>query len=230
MSQGREQAQAAGVGPGLGPAENGHEAPTQRLGLAAVSDRCTGCGAPLSSDQRYCVNCGERRGHPRFTLAEPVAPAVQAAAAAPRRPRRARASSGFTLIAGIATLLIAMGVGVLIGHNNTSNSQRAASAPPINLNVGTTNSGVGSATTPAASPSTAGGKGKHSSKGKARSARAAKAKPSAAESAKAASAATKVLGGSKPTAPATVTQGGACSSSAAGCQNGKFTGGFFGGG
>ena len=27
-----------------------------------VTERCTGCGKPLAEDQRYCLNCGKRRG------------------------------------------------------------------------------------------------------------------------------------------------------------------------
>ena len=29
------------------------------------AERCTGCGNPLALDQRYCLNCGKRRGGPR---------------------------------------------------------------------------------------------------------------------------------------------------------------------
>lgn len=30
-----------------------------------VTERCTGCGKPLADDQRYCLNCGKRRGKSR---------------------------------------------------------------------------------------------------------------------------------------------------------------------
>lgn len=30
-----------------------------------VAERCTGCGKPMAEDQRYCLNCGKRRGKAR---------------------------------------------------------------------------------------------------------------------------------------------------------------------
>ena len=36
---------------------------TQVLGEAG--ETCRECGAPLAADQRYCLNCGRRRGEPR---------------------------------------------------------------------------------------------------------------------------------------------------------------------
>jgi hypothetical protein len=47
---------------------------------------------------------------------------------------------------------------------------------------------------------------------------------------KAVQAAGKVLGNGNNLAPPTVKAGGSCTSGQAGCQNGKFTGNFFGGG
>lgn len=182
-------------------------------------DRCANCQAPLASDQRYCVNCGERRGRSRFAAdsfhqAPPPAPPPVAP------PRRPRASSGATLVAGVATLLVALGVGVLIGHDSGNSTPKtvAASAPQIITVGGGGGSGSGSA-------SSSQSKGKKS-----------KSKPAKVVhvtkkvAAKATAAATKVLGGSKALAPATVQPGGACSNGQAGCQNGKFTGNFFGGG
>jgi hypothetical protein len=57
-----------------------------------------------------------------------------------------------------------------------------------------------------------------------------KAPPSKALQQKATQAAGKVLGNSSHLAPPTQKVGGSCSSSQAGCQGGKFTGNFFGGG
>ena len=33
--------------------------------LGEEGERCTGCGVPLAEDQRYCLNCGGRRGNAR---------------------------------------------------------------------------------------------------------------------------------------------------------------------
>ena len=88
-----------------------------------MGDRCVNCGAPLSSDQRYCINCGERRGAARFTLPVAAAAPAEPAPSSPSRPprsRRPRPTQGATLVAGIGTLLLAMGVGVLIGHGSGS--------------------------------------------------------------------------------------------------------------
>ncbi|HEX3975912.1 MAG TPA: hypothetical protein VHW96_06580 [Solirubrobacteraceae bacterium] len=231
MSTGPEPVRA----PDFGLGENGHEAPTQQLATltTAAGDHCGSCGAPLASDQRYCVNCGQRRGKPRFTLAEPAATETVTATSGrpPRRTRRPRASSSFTLIAGIATLLLAMGVGVLIGHNSAG-TQRAASSQPLKINVNSGGSSAATTPTTTAGGNTANGGGstsKSKPKSSKASAKAARSKPSAAQTAKAGSAASKVLGGSNNTAPATVTQGASCSNTQAGCQNGHFTGNnFFG--
>jgi hypothetical protein len=108
------------------------EAPAPSF-TASVGDRCPNCEAPMSGDQRYCTECGERRGKPRLPFMDGrTRPAAAAAVAAtPLRSSRFRASSSTALIAGIATLLLAMGVGVLIG--NSGNEQASTSAPPVQV-------------------------------------------------------------------------------------------------
>lgn len=200
--------------------------PTQdaRTTLAGpAGDRCPNCQAPLASDQRYCINCGVRRGKSRFSLdamaaqaAPPVAPP-----SVPRRPVRSRMSSGLTLVTGVATLLLAMGVGVLIGHDSSSSAPQRASAP---VQVVTVGSGGGSVASTA----------RVKTKKKSSSAKTAKqvgVKPTVVHLNKktvqqAQQAATKVFGKQGNLAPATVQVGGACSHGA-GCQGGKFTGNFF---
>ena len=108
------------------------EQPTRQLSVAGTSEHCVNCGAPLAVDQRYCVNCGERRGKPRFTLAgeqeQPTQEVVRTSSSS--SPRRPRTSAGFNLIAGIATLLLALGVGVLIGHNSAGSTTTKQAAAP----------------------------------------------------------------------------------------------------
>jgi hypothetical protein len=200
----------------------------QQVELAAVGDRCVACGAPLSSDQRYCVNCGERRTAPRFTLAAAAAPAAETVTTVTHRssPRR-RASSGTTMVAGIGTLLLAMGVGVLIGRTNstTTGSQRAA-ATNIHVTVGGgTGSGAGSAaTTPANSNA-----GTHRSGATSSKASAAAAAKQAATAKKAVAAAGKVLGSnSKNLPPPNVAVGSTGSGAGYSKKTHKFTGTFFG--
>ena len=168
-------------------------------------------------------------------LAEPAADPAAAASPAPNRSRRPRPSSGFTLIAGIATLLLAMGVGVLIGHNSAP-SQPASSGQPVKIDLsggGSSGAGAATASTPATAASGSGKTGaqssSHTPSHTSRPPSPQKPKPTSAQSTKASGAASKVLGGQANTAPATVTQGGQCQSGTAGCQNGKFTGNnFFG--
>ena len=202
------------------------DAVTQRFVAPAVGERCITCEAPLASDQRYCLNCGERRGRSRFSQlnAGPAADAAPSPPIAPVRPRR-RLSSGATLVAGIATLLLAMGVGVEIGRINNRGQQRASSPGVQVVTVG--GSGGGGATDTAANPSSS-----STTKGHAK-VKAAKAQPKVVHitqkvQAQAATAAKKVLGSSAANlAPATVQPGQACTHGA-GCQGGKFTGNFFG--
>lgn len=213
------------------PATRPHEAPTTQMLVGSLGERCVNCGAPLASDQRYCVQCGERRGQSRFALADAAAapPPSARAAAAPGEPRRRRPGYGATLVAGVATLLLAMGVGVEIGRINHDNGSSATKAPATTvITVG------GGASAPAAQSTAAAtsapGKSAHPSKAAAKKAKQAAAapKPTKAAVQKASHAASSVLGSSGGQQNATVTTGQSCNSGSAGCANGHFTGTFFG--
>jgi hypothetical protein len=173
---------------------------------------CSNCGAPLAADQRYCTECGQRRGAPRFPFMEGVAQHRREAAVPPPQPRR-RLTANSTLIAGIGTLLLAMGIGVLIGR--TGNSSSPKSAGPVQV---VTVAGGGA--TGAAGASSAGTAGT-SSTTPAGSAAAGAAK------AKATHTSTKGTFTTKAPPPKVVTVGGACKGGP-GCQGKKFTGNFFG--
>ena len=238
---GRGEAAAAGHV----PADDG--APTEALVSGAVGDRCVNCGAPLSSDQRYCVSCGERRGQPRFSLPATATaeqgdgPARAAGRARPSRgrDRLPRASSGATLVAGVGTLLLAMGVGVLIGHETSNSPKQVAAAPAQVIKVG-----GGSGTTGGASSSSrsSGGSSRtrhKSTRGRHTSTRshhrspetkaAASAPPPPAVVHKASQAAAKVLGGSaKNVPPPTVTAGQKGTGAGFNKKTHKFDGSFFG--
>jgi hypothetical protein len=93
--------------------------------VASIREQCSACGAAMASDQRYCVECGERRGPARVPLMEGIAQGSEQAPT-PRRPsRRAGMSVNSTLIAGIGTLLLAMGIGVLIGRTGNTSAKTA---------------------------------------------------------------------------------------------------------
>jgi len=227
MSLGSERSDVSAP---AGVAGGASEEPTRQLSLAQSSEHCVNCGAPLASDQRYCVTCGERRGKPRFALAGPHEEAVEEvvttrSAATPRRPRT---SAAFNLIAGVATLLLAMGVGVLIGHNSSSNTGGKTGQPAITINSAGSANGV---TPTTAATSGSGSTGNTASTGKSKhggTTKSAKNAPPKVVIQKAAAAASKVTGGSAKTAGATATQGSACTAGTAGCQNGKLTGNYFG--
>ncbi len=184
-------------------------------------DRCGACGAPLIHDQRYCVECGERRGQSRFPVTQP---ATEVATRRVRRvspPRPPRIGSGTTLVAGVGVLLLAIGLGFLIGRTSTkTTTTQAAAATP---QVITVQGGVG-----AAAPTTTTTAAKLSKKSKAKAKAAAAAAPSAAVQKKATEAAGKVLGNSNNLPPPTSTVGQKCDSTKAGCSGGKFSGNFFG--
>jgi hypothetical protein len=143
---------ASRAGAGTPPSEPTTEVhPTM---VASIREQCSACAAPMAPDQRYCVECGQRRGPARVAQLDGLAQRSREVAIERRPSRRPRMSVNSTLIAGIGTLLLAMGVGVLIGRSgNTS-----AKAPPAQ--VVTVAGGGGSAataTTGAATPSPSAG-------------------------------------------------------------------------
>jgi hypothetical protein len=83
----------------------------------------------MASDQHYCVECGTRRGKPRFTLATAATPGSASTSTAPNV-----VVAGWTRLTGllaIAVVLLALGVGVLIGNagGNGGGSTAGTSTP-----------------------------------------------------------------------------------------------------
>jgi hypothetical protein len=209
--------------PGVNVAGLSDDVPAQQFVGATVGDRCAACGTPMATDQKYCLNCGERRGKARFPVGtNTAAPAVAAPPTASRPPKKQRLSSSTALVAGVGTLLLAMGVGVLIGRTDNNSSKNAA-APAQIITVGgssgSSSAGAAAATTKVKAKAA---KAKGSKKTKA----AAKPTVNKQQAAKAQAAASKVLGSSKNLPPPTVTQGQA--GHGAGYTKGHFTGTFFG--
>ena len=103
--------------------------------LGAQGEPCTSCGAPLAGDQRYCLECGARRTQARVAFRDILAtgsapsagPAVVAAAAQDGPPAR----SGLAFLGGLLCLLLALGVGVLIG--NSGDDPTSATRPPAQV-------------------------------------------------------------------------------------------------
>ncbi|HXV51939.1 MAG TPA: zinc ribbon domain-containing protein [Solirubrobacterales bacterium] len=85
---------------------------------AAGGPACPNCGAPMAADQRYCLNCGNRRGAPRVGP-NATPPAAQGAAPATAESAKAQRQSDVSPLAaviGIALLGGMLLIGVLIGR------------------------------------------------------------------------------------------------------------------
>jgi hypothetical protein len=117
---------------------------------------CRTCGAPLAADQRYCLQCGARRAEARLPFLDILArqgPATAGGVTVTETRRTAgpaafiaRMNANSIVVAFVGCLLLALGVGVLIGGlNNNSN----ANVPQQVITVGTPAAGA------AAVPSTA---------------------------------------------------------------------------
>lgn len=196
------------------------QAPAQQ---AASLDRCHSCGALCNSDQRYCLACGQRRGEPRLPFMDAVVfmeamkqPANPSIAAIPKKRRRI--SPNAALIAGVGTLLLALGIGVLIGRSGGETTAAPPQAPIVIKSNG------GSEAT--AAPTAAGPVAKTDGKQQPKKA-VAKEKQQAAEAGKGAEEVLKPTAGVK-LPPPTTSVGDRCAKGTAGCEDGEFTGSFFG--
>lgn len=140
---------------------------------SAPGDACPTCGARMAIDQRYCLGCGHRRGDPRLPFMDAVvfmnamsAPQDEPAAAPPPPPpKRSGLSPSTTLVAGIATLVLAVGVGVLIGRSGDGNPTPVANQQPQIIRVGGSEGGGGAEEEAAAEANTSGKKAKKAKDG-----------------------------------------------------------------
>ena len=223
------------------------------------SDACPNCNARMAADQRYCLNCGHRRGDPRLPFMDAVVfmesmnSAPGGAGTPPPPPAQQSGGSNnkwnanAALIAGVATLVLAIGVGFLIGrtgHNDNSSAGNGGGEVKVVQVGGAPVAGGETAVTPEAESATPESGGKASTGSKGGGAKA-KGKPAAE---KTTSEKTSIEEGSKEeeelakeaTKEALHTKegieletkvevGGKCKKGAAGCsESGEFTGNFFG--
>jgi len=107
--------------------------------LAAAEQHCPDCDAPLNTDQRYCLNCGQRRAEMRLPFMDMVEADAQAAQTAGRvSPGAILASappterSPLVVLTSLIALLLALGIGVLIGRGS-GEPERVAKAPVVNV-------------------------------------------------------------------------------------------------
>lgn len=123
---------------------------TESIGSSSLSvggtDSCASCRAPLADDQQYCLECGERRAPISSVLLRGPTPGASAQPAPAGPPRSGPPPAGqitgaagatrgntVTVIAGVGVLLLAMGVGILIGR---SDSPKQSAAPAQVISVG----------------------------------------------------------------------------------------------
>ncbi|MGD9734901.1 MAG: hypothetical protein AB7V58_04725 [Solirubrobacterales bacterium] len=227
--------------PGATPADQSLAPPSL---ASSAGDACPSCGARMALDQRYCLNCGNRRGDPRLPFMDAVVfmeaakhprddPAAAAAAAPPPPPQKSGLSPGTTLIAGIATLILAVGVGVLIGRSGDSSGTPVASPKPTVIQVGG-GSGSGEVETAGESGTAEKAAGKKASKSEAAGGgkKTKKAPPEKeVDSSGTSKAAAEVLkpSGDVKLPPPTAQVGGDCEKGTSGCSDsGEFNGEFFG--
>jgi hypothetical protein len=112
---------------------------------ARDGEPCSQCGSPLAADQRYCLNCGKRRGAPRVDYRQRVGPGVDgtepptrsgpgtptepAPGAEPEKPKGERDYAPLAAVGGIAILGLMLLVGMLIGRGG--NDPAPAPAPVV---------------------------------------------------------------------------------------------------
>jgi len=132
------------------------DAPT--LVHGTQGDQCTHCGSPLAADQRFCLNCGTRRAERRVPVEATRAPSPALEGGAGRRLAPAGGPPAVQRLGGAwgvaALLLLALGVGVIIGSLGGDDAPVAATPPEVTIAggaLGTTGSSTPVAdTTPAA--------------------------------------------------------------------------------
>ena len=176
----------------------------------------------MAPDQRYCLNCGQRRGDPRLPFMDAVVlmNAVrqpQGPPPAPAAKKRDGISPNAALIAGVGVLLLALGIGVLIGRSGNHTVASTQQAPQI-VKVG---GGEEAAPKSSSSSGSTGGKNTNLKTKKQKEAALKKAEENPASN--------EILHSKVPQPPPTIQPGEKCNPKAAGCsKGGEFNGEFFG--
>lgn len=219
------------------------------------NETCPTCNARMAADQRYCLNCGHRRGDPRLPFMDAVVfmesmnSSPGGAGTPPPPPAQQSGGSNnkwnanAALIAGVATLVLAIGVGFLIGRTGHNDNSSAGAGKVQVVQVGGTGGGEaevpsevapttpeGAGETPT-TPKSGSGNGKGNAKPGQKKSTPEKTQVkegSQEEKEIAQEASEAVLHPTVPTVEAGSQLGESCEKGAAGCSaNGKFEGNFF---
>jgi hypothetical protein len=138
----------------------------ETVGLPAVGqpgDTCEQCGSALATDQRYCLNCGWRRGEARVDYQGRMLSGANGAQ--PVAVAQAPAASGFYqspifAVGTIALLGIMLLLGVLIGKDDNGGTQTVAATPATTTTASTpTDTTATTASTGKAAKAAAAGQG-----------------------------------------------------------------------
>lgn len=140
--------------------------------LGEPGEPCTRCGAALAPDQRYCLNCGKRRGEARVDFRRhlkpdvggvPDRPAGAPTGAVPTPPtggeKRQRDYAPLAAAGGIAVLGVMLLIGVLIGRGTGSPSSSAPPPQVVTLDEAATGSNADSKAGAQGGAGSAGSKG-----------------------------------------------------------------------
>ncbi len=100
-----------------------------------VHESCGDCGAPMAPDQRYCVDCGRRRAPFVAGAATAESPDTSSSPVPPPPPSRSRGpmtwNGGAVLVGVAAVLILAMGLGVVIGQAGSSGGTAKVEVIPV---------------------------------------------------------------------------------------------------
>lgn len=187
--------------------------------MTGMNQHCAACGAAMATDQRYCVECGQRRGAAQLPFLDQAAQRASAPPPAPQ-PRRPKMSVNTTLIAIVGTLMLAMGTGVLIGRSASGASGKTGGVQVLTVPSAAAAPSVGTTSAGELESSTGAGGGSGETTGAAGGGSKSKAKKSAP--------AKKSTSGALPKPEKAVVTIGS-KGKGPGYQKGHFTGNFFGG-
>ena len=115
--------------------------------LGLHGEPCATCGAPLAADQRYCLACGARRADARLPFRDILAnpgggPAPPASTSAPPVTPDSGRNGTLAALAGLGVVLLALGMGVLIGQAGKSDQAAQTTPQVINLRGAASTGGV----------------------------------------------------------------------------------------
>jgi hypothetical protein len=123
-------------------------------------ESCEECGAPLDAQQRYCVDCGARRGNGANPASRYFAAmSKRAHRPPPRPPAKAGSGSRAAAVGFFALLPIAVAIGVVVGRSGDGGENEALLEALRNRPAAVAGASSGSTTATAGANKKAKGKG-----------------------------------------------------------------------